>query len=183
MNATDEQLLARFQSSGEAGDLDELANRHLGKVRNLAYRVVLCNAMADDIAQDVFVKVMRSAATYRKQASFSTWIYRITINTAKEYLRKKSSAKKLLDGKQATNHHVNEPPDQSAMRVETAEEIEQTLAKLSVKLRTAIVLTAIEHLSAKEAAMIEGCSVSTMHWRIHQARKQLKQLLHQHLKP
>ncbi len=182
LSATDEQLIARFQTSGEAADLDEIVQRHLEKVRNLAYRVVLCHSTAEDIAQDVFVKVMHSASAYRQQASVSTWIYRITLNTAKEYLRKQSYAKKLLAGKQAASHRPHEPPDQAAMQTETEAKIQQALAQLSVKLRTAMVLTAIEHLSPKEAALIEGCSTATMHWRIHQARKQLKQLLHSYLK-
>lgn len=180
MAATDEQLIARFQTSGATADLDELVERHLGMVRNLAYRVVVCNAAADDISQEVFVKVIRSAHTYRGQSSFSTWLYRITINTAKEHLRKRASVDKLSDSKQATNNRQIERPDQTAIYDETVAEVEQALAKLSVKLRMAIVLTAIEHLSVKEAAAIEGCTAATMHWRIHQARKQLKQFLHRY---
>lgn len=182
MSTSDEQLIAKYQSTRSLADLDELIERHLGRVRNLAYRVVLCTTTADDITQDVFIKVMLNAHTYRGQASFSTWLYRITINTAKEYLRKQSHVKKLLDSNQATNDRQNEQPDQSAMHAEMVTEIKQALAKLSVKLRTAIVLTAMEDLSMKEAAAIEGCSTATMHWRIHQARKQLKQLLHRYLK-
>jgi len=182
LSTSDEQLIAKYQSTRSLADLDELIERHLGRVRNLAYRVVLCTTTADDITQDVFIKVMRNAHTYRGQARFSTWLYRITINTAKEYLRKQSHVKKLLDSNQATNDRQNEQPDQSAMHAEMVTEIKQALAKLSVKLRTAIVLTAMEDLSMKEAAAIEGCSTATMHWRIHQARKQFKQLLHRYLK-
>jgi DNA-directed RNA polymerase specialized sigma24 family protein len=65
---------------------------------------------------------------------------------------------------------------------ELASRIEQAMAQLSTKLRAALVLTAIERLPAGEAAAIEGCSAATMHWRVHQARKQLKQHLQGYLK-
>ncbi len=178
----DEQLLAKYQESGAAADLGELFERHLARVRNVAYRIVLCNATADDITQEVFVKVIRSAHSFRGEANFSTWVYLITVNTANEYLRKQTIAKKRLESKPAanasdTNNRPSERPDQAAIHEETVAEIESALAKLSPKLRTAIVLTATEHLSPKEAAAIEGCTTATMHWRVHQARKQLRQLL------
>ncbi len=183
----DEQLIANYKASGTTADLDELFERHLGKVRNVAFRIVLCNATADDITQEVFVKVIRSMHTFRGQASFSTWLYRITVNTVREHLRKRSHVHKFVEHNQTTDEQQaderqserqSERPEQAAIFGETVIEVEQALAKLSAKLRTAIVLTAIEHLSPKEAAAIEGCSMATMHWRIHQARKQLKQLLH-----
>ncbi|QEG36525.1 RNA polymerase sigma factor [Bythopirellula goksoeyrii] len=181
--ATDEQLIAKFQASGQPADLDELVARHLERVRNLAYRVVLCNATADDVTQDVFIKVIRSAHTYRGQASVATWIYRITLNSAKEYLRKKTQAEKHLQRNSTPSEVGSDQPVYSAMQKEMVGEIHQALSKLSVKLRSAIVLTSMEHLPPKEAAAIAGCSTATMHWRVHQARKQLKQLLNQHFKP
>jgi len=179
----DEQLIANYQASRSTDDLNELFDRHLGVVRNVAYRVALCNAKADDITQEVFVKVLRNAHTFRGEAKFSTWLYRITVNTAKEHLRKQARVEQLLENDQATKDRSNEPPEMAAMLDETLIEVEQALAKLSEKMRTAIILTAMEHLSPQEAAAIEGCSTATMHWRIHQARKQLKQLLHQVLEP
>jgi len=179
---SDKQLIARYQASKSTADLDELFDRHLGMVRNVAYRIVLCNTTADDIAQEVFIKVIRKLHTFRGQASFSTWLYRITVNTVKEHLRKQSAVKKLLENPQATKDRPSEQPDQAVMHRETIVEVEQALVQLSLKLRTAIVLTAMEQCSPQEAAAIEGCSTATMHWRIHQARKQLKQLLPQVLK-
>ena len=183
LSTTDEQLIARYQASRSTADLDELFERHLGRVRNLAYRIVLCNAAADDITQEVFVKVIRSANTFRGEAGFSTWLYRIAVNTSKEHLRKQSRVKKLHEDLPATSDHPSAQPDQAAIHGETVAEVESALAQLSPKLRAAIVLTAIEQLSPKEAATIERCATATMHWRIHQARKQLKQFLHEVLKP
>ncbi len=182
MKTTDEQLLAEYQASASPAVLDELVARHLGAVRNVAFRMVLCNAMADDITQDVFVKVMHHASSFRGDAKFSTWLYRIAINTAKEHLRRRRVTLEFSGNDDHATSPNHDRPEQQAMDGELATEIEQALAQLSTKLRAALVLTAIERLSVKEAAEIEGCSTATMHWRIHQARKQLKQRLHRYLK-
>jgi RNA polymerase sigma-70 factor (ECF subfamily) len=181
LTATDEQLMAEFQASRSADAIDELVARHLGTVRNLAYRMVLCNTVADDVTQDVFVKVMHHASSFRGSAKFSTWLYRIAVNTAKEHLRRRRVKLDLSenDGHAASPDH--ERPEKQVIQDELARKIEHAMAQLSPKLRAAVVLLSMERLTAKEAAAIEGCSVATMHWRIHHARKQLKQLLQGYL--
>jgi len=181
LSTTDEQLVAKYQASRSTADLNELFNRYLGIVRNVAYRIVLCNATADDITQEVFLQVIRHAHTFRGKSRFSTWIYRITMNAAKAYLRRNSRIEQLPENDTDRTTQLSEQPDQKVVDDELSNEIMQALAKLTVKLRVAIVLTAIERLSVKEVAAIEDCSVATMHWRIHQARKQLKQLLQRYL--
>jgi len=157
-------------------------SRHLSVVRNLAYRLVLSNVAADDITQDVFVQVMRNAHKFRGESKFSTWLYQITMNMAKAYFRKQASSRELPADQISDLQNKESSPEQLTMHTELAKQIEQALTQLSEKLRAAIVLTSVECLSAKEAATIAGCSTATMHWRIHQARKQLKQLLHGYLK-
>jgi RNA polymerase sigma-70 factor (ECF subfamily) len=182
LNTTDEQIIARFQASGDTAELGALVDRHLQRVRNLAYRLVLCRATADDIAQDVFVKVMRNAHTFRGEAKFSTWLYRITVNASREHMRKNTTSALLseYDLPAVINQHGQ--PEHEAMHSELMETIAGALRGLSDKLRAAIVFTAMEGLSATEAAAIEGCSQATMHWRIHEARKQLKRTLGRQIK-
>lgn len=183
MNTTDEQIIARFQASGDATALEALVERHLERVRNLAYRLVLCNAAADDVAQEVFLKVMHNAQGFRGEAKFSTWLYRITVNTAREHLRRRPTTLPLPENDSSTSIGQHDRPDCEAMQTEFLETVEHALGALSTKLRAAIVLTAVEGLPIKEAATIEGCSTATMHWRIHEARKQLKHTLGRHIKP
>jgi RNA polymerase sigma-70 factor (ECF subfamily) len=171
LNTTDEQILAEFQASGDVAILGTLVERHLEPVRNLAFRLVLCHAAAD---------VMRSAHSFRGEAKFSTWLYRITTNAAREHLRRKAPSDVLTDIDPPVPTGAHRQPDSNLMHSELVATIEKALGGLSDKLRTAIVLTAIEGLTPKTAAEIEGCSAATMHWRIHEARKQLKPLLHRH---
>lgn len=186
MTASDEQLIEEYQVSKSRDTLDQLVSRHIELVRNVAYRIVLCNAIADDVTQDVFVKVMHHADTFRGKANrgtakFSTWLYTITVNTAKEHLRRRRATTSINHNEDAAANPSHNRPEQQVMDDELSTQIEQALAKLTVKLRTAVVLTSIEQLPPKEAAKIEGCSTATMHWRVHQARKQLKQFLHKYL--
>jgi RNA polymerase sigma-70 factor, ECF subfamily len=182
LNTTDEQILAEFQASGDVAILGTLVERHLERVRNLAYQLVLCHATADDVAQEVFLKVMRSVHSFRGEAKFSTWLYQITVNAAREHLRRRAPSDMLSDFDAPTPEGGDQQADSNLIRSELVATIEDALCALSDKLRTAIVLTAIEGLAPKTAAEIEGCSVATMHWRIHEARKKLKPLLHRHVR-
>lgn len=177
LNANDEQILAQYQKSGDVATLGKLIERHLERVRNLAFRLVLCHAAADDVAQEVFLKVMRGANSFRGEANFSTWLYRITVNTAREHHRRLKPTVALLDNELSATASEHRQPEAQLLQEEFIESVGEALGRLSDKLRTAIVLTAIEGLSAKTAAEIEGCSTATMHWRIHEARKQLKPML------
>lgn len=181
MNTTDEQIVASYQATGRDEAFDLLVARHLGRVRDFAYRMVLCNATADDIAQEVFVKVYRNLGNFRGDAKFTTWLYRVTINTVRENRRGRSRHPPEPLAGVDPPARAYEQPDRKAMDAELAAEIEKALGLLSEKLRTAIVLTLLEGLPAKEAAAIEGCTVSTIHWRIHQARKELKRTLKRRL--
>lgn len=178
---TDEEIISRYQASSDATLLDALVERHLASVSNLAYRLVLCRATADDVVQEVFLKVMHSAHSFRGDSKFSTWLYRVTANAAREHLRKnKSETNAELNVQSAAS--TRPLPDHDAMQTELFESVENALGSLSDKLRAAIVLTTMEGLSAKEAASIEGCSTATIHWRVHEARKQLRGLLERQLR-
>lgn len=183
MNSSDELIAADVKPPEAATDLKALMAQNLAKVRNLAYRMVLNDSAADDVTQEVFMKALRNLPSFRGDAAISTWLYRITVNAAKEHLRKNSSTRLVPSDDFLASQQSEDQPDHRAIRSELAGEIESALARLSAKLRAAIVLTAIERLSAKEAALVEGCSTATMHWRIHQARKQLKRHLQRYLTP
>jgi len=145
--------------------------------------MLLSHAAADDVTQDVFINVLRNLDRFQGKSQFSTWLYSVTMNAVKSYLRKQTPDQKTIDQQWADERNSSERPDQKVLHTELTNEVQQAITKLSVKLRTAIVLTSLQHLSPQEAAAIEGCSTATMHWRVHQARKQLKQLLQKYLQP
>ena len=71
---SDEQLVERFRDSGDLGHFDELVRRHIGPVRRMAFSMVLNHADADDLTQEVFLRVARGIGNFRGQAKFSTWL-------------------------------------------------------------------------------------------------------------
>lgn len=163
-------------------DLDPLVLRHVGRVRNFVFRMLLCEATADDVTQEVFLQVFCNLHSFRGDSKFTTWLYQISLNVVRQHLRRLAKRETVeLDPSTIQASNTAEPIA-GAIGNELEQEIEQALSKLTTKMRTAIVLTMIEQLSPAEAAKVEGCSTATMHWRVHHARKQLKNHLRSYVK-
>ena len=179
---TDEQLVAAYRDSGKTEALEELVGRYVGRIRGFAYQMVLDPSAADDLTQEVFLRVLRGLPTFRGRSKFSTWLYRLAMNAARSFLTKRNrsplgSRTDLTETAQARYPQ----PDRAALDAELEASVEAALRGLSPKLRGAIVLTSLQNLEAKEAARIEGCTTATMYWRIHEARRQLKKRLEKYL--
>jgi RNA polymerase sigma-70 factor, ECF subfamily len=174
----DLQLIALYRESGCRQSLDELMRRNLGPVRNIIYPMVLDEEAADDLTQEVFLKAFRGLAAFDGKAAFSTWLYRIAMNTTYTFLarRKRSPVHFRSDPPDSVDARLD-PPEQAAMQSELDGQIARAMESLSPKLRAAIVLTTLQGVNPAEAAKIEGCSTATMYWRIHEARKQLDRQL------
>lgn len=182
--ADDAELIAAYQQNGAREALDALLRRHLGRVRNLVFQMVLDDAVADDLTQEVFLRTCAGLRSFNGKSAFSTWLYRVAMNTAYSHLQRRKRSP--IDDAATVPEPLSRPhtgPEQTAIQTELQSQVEAALAELSPKLRAAIVLTSLQQLDAAEAARIEGCSASTMYWRIHEARKQLKIRLKDHLSP
>lgn len=174
----DEQLLQKYTESGELRYFDALVRRHVGKVRAMIYPMVLNDADADELTQDVFLRVVGSIHGFQGRAAFSTWLYRITMNTTHNFLKRRT---------RNPVEHWQKPPDppgessssptETIMAMESDARVTKALESLSPTLRAAMVLTAIHGFSLKEAAEAEHCLMATMYWRVHQARKLLRERL------
>jgi RNA polymerase sigma-70 factor (ECF subfamily) len=180
----DEELIDCYRHSGQNQALEELVNRYLGKVRGIVYPMVLDPTLADDLTQEVFLRALRGLGGFDGRARFSTWLYRVTINAVHSFLaRQRRSPVMFCAELPPCLPPPAELPDAAAMRAELETAIEAALRDLPPKLRAAIVLTVMEQLDVGEAARIEGCTRATMYWRIHEARKRLKQRLERYLSP
>lgn len=178
----DEQLVKQFLKTQELSYFDVLVRRHLGRVRVMIYPMVLNDADADDLTQEVFLRVVHCLPGFQGRARFVTWLHRIALNTTYDFLRHKQRCPIVAQAE------LPEQPDQAAgpravvQQHELGDTVSRALATLSPTLRAAITLTAIEGLSVTEAARAAGCLAATMYWRVHQARKQLKAELGAELK-
>jgi RNA polymerase sigma-70 factor (ECF subfamily) len=181
---SDEQLIAVYRDSGQREALDELTERHLGRVRAMIYTMVLDKSLADDLTQEVFLRAFRGLASFDGRSRFSTWLYRVTMNTIRGFLARHrrspvSFRAKLPDGCHLSSEH----PEAVAMQSELESAVEAALRDLPPKLRAAMVLITLQRMDVGEAARIEGCTRATMYWRLHEARKRLKRRLKGHLAP
>ena len=178
MEPTDRELVAAVRSGGPPDRIGDLFIRHLGRVRNLMYQMTFNHADADDLTQEVFLRAARGLPDFDGRAEFATWLHRIALNCANRFLvrRARRATASLEEAPEPVASGV-ERPDRQAAGAETDARIRQALERLPVKLRAAIVLTVLQDVALPEAARIERCAVPTMYWRVHEARRQLKELL------
>ncbi len=167
----DFSLIKRF-IDGDESVFSELVKRHKDKVRNIIYLTLSNNEMVDDIAQEVFITVYHNLKNFRFESQFTTWLYRITINKCKDYLRKKNIRKIFLplQEEEPVFENINEDSDIKQI-------VRNAVAALPDKLRIPIVLKDLEGFSYQEIAESMQCEIGTVKSRIFRGREALKKIL------
>ena len=152
-----------------------LVERHYMMMYKVAYKWCGVREDAEDIAQNASIKLARGLESYRHDAPFTTWLYRLVINTAKDYFRSRNRdyarEKPMEAAPQGATDGID--PENHAI----AAEMLQMVADLPEKLKEAVVLVFCEGLSHSDAAEILDCKEATISWRIHEARKILNETL------
>jgi len=169
--------LVELAKDGHSNALQQLIKRHYLTVYRLAYKWCSVQEDAEDIAQEVFLKFVRKLQTFRQKSSFKTWLYRIAVNTAKDFNRK-SAARQTREKTFALEQQLQNP---AFTRDDTlaADRLKAAIDNLPLKQKESVLLVFGEGLSHKESAQILGCMEATVSWRIFQARKRLKMSLEQ----
>lgn len=171
---------------GDHRAFEEVFNAHKDFVFRMAYRMTSHQQTAEDITQEVFIKVYDSIGTFEFGSRFSTWLYRVAVNECLASKRRKERRKRLgFDGVFDPNAHRIGPAGELATverAVEDAEiesVLQQALLALPPKLRIVIIMKDIEGLSYEEMCLAFGCSVGTLSSRLNRARKALRTWLKQ----
>jgi RNA polymerase sigma-70 factor (ECF subfamily) len=154
------------------GYFEELYRTHRTRVYSTAYRFVRNRPDAEDVTQDVFVKVFRKLRDFRGEAAVSTWIYRITVNTALDFLRKK---------KRRQTVPIDEVAEVSAGPSNLKHLIEGMIPQLPEGYRKVFVLHDIQGLKHGEIAEILGISEGASKSQLHRARGRMRELLQPYL--
>lgn len=186
----DAALMLRVKQ-GDTAAFAQLVDKFKQPVINLAYRTLHDLTEAEDLAQNVFVQVYKSAARYEPSAKFSTWLFTIARNLCLNEIRRRARhpADSLDQPAAETDDHplrqvedkgVSSPPEQ-LLRGELEENVERALAELPENQRTALLLCRQEELSYEEIAAVLGCSLSATKSLIHRARETLKARLKPYL--
>ncbi|WP_294460081.1 RNA polymerase sigma factor RpoE [uncultured Ruminobacter sp.] len=175
---TDLQLV-RLVQQGKKQAFDMLVKKYQYKVIGIAQRYVSNPDDAQDIAQEAFIKTYRALADFRGDSAFYTWLYRITVNTAMNFVTSNANKMKSVDvdtpeiesydGSEKL-HDIANP--ENIMEGEDARKlIKKALGSLSEDLRQAICLREIEEMSYEDIAVVMNCPVGTVRSRIFRARE------------
>ncbi len=178
---TDMALVARVQQ-GDKRAFDMLVLKYQHKIINLVGRYVKDHSEAQDVAQEAFIKAYRALPNFRGDSAFYTWIYRIAINTAKNYLvsRKRRPPSSDLDAQEAEQYVGASglqnlgTPEREALSTEIGGTVSQAIDDLPDDLRTAIVLRELEGLSYEAIAEAMDCPIGTVRSRIFRAREAIE---------
>jgi len=175
---TDAELVERVQR-GDKRAFDILVVKYQSKILSIISRFISDHAEINDVAQDAFIKAYRALPNFRGESAFYTWLYRIAINTAKNYLTAKGRRPPTsdIDSQDAESYGVgvalreNASPERLMMRDQLKKVIFDTIDQLPEDLRTAITLREIDGLSYEEIADSMDCPVGTVRSRIFRARE------------
>ena len=183
-NRTDKALVERVQG-GDKAAFDLLVLKYQNRVVNLISRYVHDSAEVYDVAQEAFIKAYRALPNFRGDSAFYTWLYRIAINTAKNYLvaqgrRPPSADIEVEEAEQYANAgdlKEHDTPEHMLLKDEIEKTVFETIEQLPDDLRTAITLRELEGLSYEEIAQAMGCPVGTVRSRIFRAREAVNKRL------
>ena len=181
----DRQLVARAQR-GDKRAFELLVEKYQRKLGRLLARFIRDPAEVEDVTQEAFIKAYRALPAFRGDSAFYTWLYRIGINTAKNYLMalgrraptstevEAEDAEGFEDGEQLRDINT---PESLLLSAEIAQTVNATINELPEELRTAIQLREIEGMSYEDIARIMDCPIGTVRSRIFRAREAIAERL------
>jgi RNA polymerase sigma-70 factor (ECF subfamily) len=178
--------LVKMARGGDEEAFGELVKMYHQRVYNLAYGMVNNAEDAAELAQQTWVKVWNKLGSFKEDAKFFTWVYRVASNTGLDFLRHRARLREdvLLDGVEpAVDPDLdraasqNPRPDRELAQSEIREMFEKSLESLSPDHRTALILREVDGLSYEEIAKITGCRKGTVMSRIFYARKKMQEML------
>jgi RNA polymerase sigma-70 factor (ECF subfamily) len=181
----DQALVERAQR-GDQQAFGMLVEKYQRKLGRLLSRMVRDQAEVEDVVQESFIKAYRALPNFRGDSAFYTWLYRIGINTAKNYLvsmGRRPQVSKDIEIEDAENFEDGdelrtlETPESSMMTKEIAQTVNDTMMALPDELRTAITLRELEGLSYEEIATLMNCPIGTVRSRIFRARETIAEKL------
>src|SRR5687767_13510795 len=183
MASTDEELVARSMG-GDLDSFNQLVLRWERPIYALAYRVIGREEEARDVAQETFLRAFRALKGFKGQAKFSSWLYRITLNLCRDWIRRerRTPVAQMPEGVDLVELAGEETPSESIEdligRRQLGRAVSKAMATLPEEQRTAIILKEYHGLTFQEIADLLDCPLSTVKTRLYQGlsvvRKQLQ---------
>ena len=179
--------LVRRAKKGDYRAFDLLVLKYQSRVIATAFKFVKEKQLAEDIAQEAFIKSYKSIDSFREESSFYTWVYRITVNTAKNYLlsSKRRDEVVISDLSQDDSFYPKKLDVDSPQEILKASELRdlifETLSSLGEETRTALSLREFDGLSYEQIAEIVQCPVGTVRSRIFRGREIIEEVVGKHM--
>jgi len=181
-----DQILVERAQAGDRHAFDQLVSKYQRKLGRLLSRFIRDAAEIEDVTQEAFVKAYRALPSFRGDSAFYTWLYRIGINTAKNYLvaqGRRAPTSTQFDSEQAETFESADQlrdintPESLLMSKQIGETVNSAIDALPEELRRAIVLREIDGLSYEEIAEMMDCPIGTVRSRIFRAREAVAEKL------
>lgn len=167
MSKNEDRELIKRARSGDATAFEALANRYYETMFKMAYKFCGNRQDAEDITQESCIRLARGIHSFKGDSAFTSWLYRLVINTGKDWYKSNNRHPKSDEGLETAQISAKGEDQIYAKQVIAA------VYELPEGERDALLLVMSEGLSHKEAGQILGCKESTISWRIHEARKKL----------
>ena len=178
MRHLSDQELMRIVQAGDLSPASEIYDRYSGRIYNFAFRFLKNSEAAEDAVQEVFVKMLKHANQFHGDAKLSTWLFSITANWCRDYLRKADNkAKETEEVLISLPASSDTSPDRALEQRENEVRIQRALSALTPEQREAILLSRYQGLSYAEIAQISGCSEGAVKTRVFRAMETLKKAL------
>jgi len=179
----DEMRLVRLSQEGDVDSFERLIESHKQRVYNIALRMVKNRDDAFDVSQEVFIRVYKSIGKFGGKSSFSTWIYRITVNCCLDHIKKEGRYKYISDAGEdgpgagvIENLRAEETPESVMEKSIKRDEIKKALDLLESDFRAAVVLRDIQGFSYDEISRITNANIGTVKSRISRGRRRLREI-------
>lgn len=179
----DEKKLIELCKNGDRNAFNELVLKYQNKVVNIAYGMLSVREDAEDAAQEVFIKVYKNISSFNENSALSTWIYRITVNTCNDILRKRMNKKTVSiysdddENPDMVIPDTSHTPEEAAENSEIQRQIRNAIGNLKEEYRSVITLFDLEGMSYEEISAITKVPIGTVKSRLSRARGQLRKNL------
>jgi len=154
--------------------IEQLMEHYTERVYLLAYSFVKDRGIAEDISQEVFLKVYKYIDSFRGEAALKSWIYRITVNTSMDFLKKKSLKQLLFENSFLESFHRTESAETSYLESDRNEQLLEVILTLPMKYRTVIVLHYFYDLKINELSTVLDVRTNTVKTRLSRGREMLR---------
>lgn len=167
MNTSDDMACLKAAQSGDAEAFEALVNRYYEVMFKMAFKWCRNEQNAQDITQEACINLARGIGSFNGDSAFTSWLYRLVINTAKDWYKKHN--RHAFSSENLATANIEEKADEKLLAWQVLEEVH----RLPDKEKEVVFLVIGEGLSHGEVAKLLNCKESTVSWRLHEARKKL----------